>query len=72
MAEFEELKHLHDAGHNILTYDLRNCGMSGEANGNTSGVGFWSAAMSSAQSTMPKAARNLAAMTTGPYSRLAT
>lgn len=35
-----ELKHLHDAGYNILTYDLRNCTMSGEANANTSGLGL--------------------------------
>ena len=32
-----ELKHLHGAGYNILTYDLRNCGLSGEANGGISG-----------------------------------
>jgi pimeloyl-ACP methyl ester carboxylesterase len=38
-----ELKHLHDAGYNILTYDLRNHGQSGEANGVISGLGFWSA-----------------------------
>nr|WP_313093357.1 alpha/beta hydrolase [Moraxella sp. CTOTU48268] len=35
-----ELKHLHDAGYNILTYDLRNCGLSGDANGVTSGLGL--------------------------------
>lgn len=35
-----ELKHLHDAGYNILTYDLRNCGLSGEGNGGISGLGL--------------------------------
>jgi uncharacterized protein len=30
-----ELKHLHDAGYDILTYDLRNHGLSDEANGVT-------------------------------------
>lgn len=35
-----ELKILHDAGYNILTYDLRNCGRSGEANGGISGLGL--------------------------------
>lgn len=35
-----ELKHLHDAGYNILTYDLRNCGLSGSANGGISGLGL--------------------------------
>src|SRR5919197_4320514 len=31
---------LHDAGYNILTFDLRNCGRSGEANGGISGLGL--------------------------------
>jgi pimeloyl-ACP methyl ester carboxylesterase len=35
-----ELKVLHDAGYNILTYDLRNCGRSGEGNGGISGLGL--------------------------------
>ncbi|WOE33952.1 alpha/beta hydrolase [Acinetobacter baumannii] len=35
-----ELKHLHDAGYNILTYDLRNCGLSGTGNGGISGLGL--------------------------------
>jgi hypothetical protein len=32
-----ELKHLHDAGYNILTYDLRSHAQSGEPNGVISG-----------------------------------
>ena len=34
-----ELKHLHDAGYNILTYDLRNHGLKGQGNGGISGLG---------------------------------
>jgi hypothetical protein len=34
-----ELKHLHDAGYNILTYDLRNLGRSGAGNNGACGVG---------------------------------
>lgn len=34
-----EHKALHDAGYNILTYDMRNHGNSGQANGGVSGVG---------------------------------
>lgn len=35
-----ELRHLHDAGYNILTYDLCNCGRSGQGNGGISGLGL--------------------------------
>ncbi|MDO4255233.1 MAG: alpha/beta hydrolase [Kocuria sp.] len=35
-----ELRHLHNAGYNILTYDLRNHGLSSDANGVTSGLGL--------------------------------
>ncbi|HTV80587.1 MAG TPA: alpha/beta hydrolase [Steroidobacteraceae bacterium] len=35
-----ELQALHGAGYNILTYDLRNCGRSGTANGGISGLGL--------------------------------
>jgi hypothetical protein len=41
---------LHDAGYNILTFDLRNCGLSGEANGGISGLGLLE--MSLARSVM--------------------
>ncbi|ECF0157180.1 alpha/beta hydrolase [Salmonella enterica subsp. enterica serovar Mbandaka] len=34
-----ELKHLHDAGYNILTYDLRNLGRSGTGGNGACGVG---------------------------------
>ncbi|WP_202486582.1 hypothetical protein [Streptomyces sp. SID4985] len=35
-----EFKALHDAGYNILAYDLRNFGLSGAANGDTVGIGL--------------------------------
>ena len=34
-----QYKHLTDAGYNVLTYDIRNHGLSGEANGGISGIG---------------------------------
>ena len=34
-----EYKHLHEAGYNVLTYDLRNHGNSGAANGGICGIG---------------------------------
>ncbi|MFF2901795.1 alpha/beta hydrolase family protein [Streptomyces sp. NPDC057966] len=43
-ADFEinflpDYKHLHDAGYNVLAYDLRNHGRSGAANGGLVGIG---------------------------------
>lgn len=35
-----ELKHLHDAGYNVLTYDLRNHGLSGAGNGGVVAIGL--------------------------------
>ena len=52
-----ELKHLHDLGYNILTYDLRNCGLSGEANGGISDLGLLNAEMSSDRSVTRKAVK---------------
>ena len=36
-----QMKHLTDAGYNVLAYDIRNHGNSGAANGGLSGIGLW-------------------------------
>lgn len=36
-----QMKHLTDAGYNVLAYDMRNHGNSGAANGGLSGIGQW-------------------------------
>jgi uncharacterized protein len=36
-----QMKHLTDAGYNVLAYDIRNHGQSGSANGGMSGIGQW-------------------------------
>jgi pimeloyl-ACP methyl ester carboxylesterase len=64
-----ELKHLHEAGYNILTYDLRNCGLSGEANGNTSGLGLLECRDVLGSIRYARSRKDLASMTTGLYSR---
>ena len=64
-----ELKHLHDAGYNLLTYDLRNCGLSGEANGGISGLGLLECRDVVGSIRYAKSQTNLASMTSGLYSR---
>jgi pimeloyl-ACP methyl ester carboxylesterase len=64
-----ELKHLHDAGYNILTYDLRNHGLSGEANGVISGLGLLECRDVVGSIRYAKSQKNLKAMNTGLYSR---
>lgn len=64
-----ELKHLHVAGYNILTYDLRNCGLSGEANGGISGLGLLECRDVVGSVRFAKTHKDLASMTTGLYSR---
>jgi uncharacterized protein len=64
-----ELKHLHEAGYNILTYDLRNHGQSGEANGIISGLGPLECRDVVGSIRYAKSQKNLASMTTGLYSR---
>lgn len=36
-----QMKHLTDAGYNVIAYDIRNHGNSGAANGGLSGIGRW-------------------------------
>ena len=64
-----ELKHLHDAGYNILTYDLRNHGMSGMGNGGIVGLGLLECRDVVGSLRYAKSRNDLASMTTGLYSR---
>lgn len=66
---FPELRHLHEAGYNILTYDLRNCGMSGDGNGINSGLGLLECRDVVGAIRYVKSRKDLASMTTGLYSR---
>lgn len=64
-----ELKHLHDAGYNILTYDLRNHGLSGTGNGGLAGIGYFECRDVIGSLWYAKSHKDLANMTTGLYSR---
>ena len=64
-----ELKHLHGAGYNILTYDLRNCGLSGSANGGISGLGLLECRDVVGSVRYAKSRKDLASMATALYSR---
>ncbi|MFS4474311.1 alpha/beta hydrolase family protein [Chryseobacterium sp. T20] len=64
-----ELKHLHDAGYNILTYDLRNHGLSGQGNGGISGLGQFECRDVVGSVRYAKSRKDLADMTVGIYSR---
>ncbi len=64
-----ELKHIHDAGYNILTYDLRNCGLSGDGNGVISGLGLLEYRDVIGSVRYAKSHPKLGKMTTGLFSR---
>jgi uncharacterized protein len=64
-----ELKHLHDAGYNILTYDLRNHGQSGSGSGGISGLGLMECRDVVGSVRYAKSRKDLAMMRTGLYSR---
>ncbi|SIS19299.1 alpha/beta hydrolase family protein [Williamsia sterculiae] len=64
-----ELRFLHDAGYNILTYDLRNHGLSSDANGVTSGLGLIEARDVVGSLRYVRSQDQLAAMKLGLYSR---
>ncbi|HVH41823.1 MAG TPA: alpha/beta hydrolase [Labilithrix sp.] len=64
-----ELKHLHDAGYNIVTYDIRNHGLSGIGNGGIVGIGLleWRDVVGSLRYVRGR--KDLASMTLGLSSR---
>lgn len=65
-----ELKHLHDADYNILTYDLRNHRQSGEANGVDKQLGVdRTDDIPTLEKPVSKTQKNLGSMTTGLHSR---
>lgn len=64
-----ELKHLHDAGYNILTYDLRNHGQSGTGSGGITGLGLFECRDVVGSIRYAKNRKDLASMETGLYSR---
>ena len=64
-----ELRHLHDAGYNILTYDLRNSGLSSDANGVTSGLGLLESRDVVGSLRYVRSRPELAAMKLGLFSR---
>jgi hypothetical protein len=64
-----ELKHLHDAGYNILTYDIRNHGMSGQGNGGIAGIGLLECRDVVGSLHYAKSRPDTASMRTGLYSR---
>lgn len=64
-----ELKHLHDAGYNILAYDMRNHGRSGEGNGGLAGIGLLECRDVLGSVRYAARRHDLAGMRTGLYSR---
>ena len=64
-----ELKHLHEAGYTILTYDLRNCGLSGQGNGGFSGLGLLEARDVVGSVRYARSREDLAGMKLGLFSR---
>src|SRR5918992_4850649 len=64
-----ELKHLHDAGYNILTYDMRNHGLSGQGNGGIAGIGLLECRDVVGSLHYAKSRPDTASMRTGLYSR---
>ncbi|GAA5035197.1 alpha/beta hydrolase family protein [Streptomyces siamensis] len=64
-----ELRFLHAADHNILTYDLRNHGLSSDANGVTSRLGLIEARDVVGSLRYVRSQDSPAAMKLGLYSR---
>lgn len=64
-----ELKHLHDAGYNIITYDMRNHGRSGVGSGGLSGIGLLECRDVVGSVQYAKSRPDTANMRVGVYSR---
>ncbi len=64
-----ELKHLHDAGYNIVTYDMRNHGLSGDGNGGIASIGVMESRDVVGSVRYIKGRSDLAAMRLGLYGR---
>lgn len=64
-----ELKHLHDAGYNIITYDIRNHGRSGVGSGGLSGIGLLEYRDVVGSVRYAKSRPDTASMRVGVYSR---
>lgn len=64
-----DLKILHDAGYNILTYDLRNSGNSGAANGGISGTGHFESRDVIGSLNYARSREDTKSMTIGLFSR---
>jgi uncharacterized protein len=64
-----DYKHLHDAGYNVLCYDMRNFGHSGSANGGVGSNGIFEARDVVGSLQYVKAREDLRHMTVGLFSR---
>jgi hypothetical protein len=64
-----DYKILHDAGYNVLTYDLRNFGLSGAANGGIASSGIFEARDVAGSLTYARSRHDTRAMTIGLFSR---
>lgn len=64
-----ELRHLHDAGYNILTYDIRNHGMSNVGSGGIAGIGLLECRDVVGSVRYARSRGDTADMVTGLYSR---
>jgi len=64
-----DYKILHDAGYNVLAYDLRNFGLSGAANGGISSSGIFEARDVAGSLAYARSRADTLGMTTGLFSR---
>jgi uncharacterized protein len=64
-----DYKILHDAGYNVLAYDLRNFGLSGAANGGIASSGIFEARDVAGSLAYARSRRDTRAMTIGLFSR---